>query len=215
MPLLYTPSLQSLLPPAALALLTNQKTKLATDWAAVSKAFPDLQYKTYLHNWLIVNTRTFYFVSPKTKPKNVPKNRDDCMALNPFADYFNHTSPNAPTCCNVCSTSTSPLSPLTPISLKQDIYHKLTHSQVAFTAAGYTITTRPHPTPTIPAGSEIHISYGNHSNDFLLAEYGFIMSENEHDLISLDDLLLPLFSASQKAPLEEKGFLGNYVLDQE
>lgn len=58
------------------------------------------------------------------------------------------------------------------------------------------------------------ISYGNHSNDFLLAEYGFILDENKWDEISLDAVLLPLFSEEQQHKLNEAGFLGNFVLDR-
>jgi hypothetical protein len=76
MPLLWDTKLQELLPEAAKALLENQKKKLALDWAAVFAAYPELEYENYLHNWLIVNTRTFYFVEPKSKKQPAP---DDCM----------------------------------------------------------------------------------------------------------------------------------------
>lgn len=52
-----------------------------------------------------------------------------------------------------------------------------------------------------------------HSNDFLLAEYGFIFPENASDQVSLDQSILPLFSNKQKDDLEQTGFLGKYVLD--
>jgi hypothetical protein len=58
-------------------------------------------------------------------------------------------------------------------------------------------------------------SYGNHSNDFLLAEYGFILDENKWGEISLDEVILPLFSEEQKHKLKEAGFLGNFILDRE
>ncbi|TVY21615.1 Ribosomal lysine N-methyltransferase set11, partial [Lachnellula arida] len=174
MPLLWNMKLQRLLPEAAQALLENQKKKLSLDWVAVSKAFPELEYEKYLYNWLVVNTRTFYFLDPKkTKKQPTP---DDCMALNPFADYFNHSS-------NGCN--------------------------VSFSAKAYHISTC---TP-IKKGSEIHISYGMHSNDFLLAEYGFIFPENASDQVSLDQFILPLFSNKQKDDLEAAGFLGKYALD--
>ena len=64
----------------------------------------------------------------------------------------------------------------------------------------------------------MYISYGNHSNDFLLAEYGFILPEegggNQWDEVPLDAYVLPLFSMKQKERLEERGFLGKYVLDR-
>jgi len=54
-----------------------------------------------------------------------------------------------------------------------------------------------------------------HSNDFLLAEYGFIFPENASDQVSLDQFILPLFSEKQKQDLETVGFLGKYVLDRD
>lgn len=182
MPLLWPTALQSLLPPQAAKLLLNQQNKLKKDWAATTLAFPDLKYERYLHAWLLVNTRTFYFVSPTQKSKAAPKNRDDCMALNPLADYFNHTS----------STSAC---------------------EVTFSTSGYTITS----SSAIRAGEEIYISYGNHSNDFLLTEYGFILDgeSNQWDEVELDAYVLELLSAEKRAMLEEEGFLGKYVLDRE
>jgi hypothetical protein len=52
-----------------------------------------------------------------------------------------------------------------------------------------------------------------HSNDFLLAEYGFIFPGNASDQVSLDQFILPLFSKKQE-DLEAAGFLGKYVLDE-
>jgi hypothetical protein len=140
--------------------------------------FPDIKYEDYLHAWCLVNTRTFYYTSPLTSKKHPPpKNVDDCMALLPFGDYFNHSS--HPT------------------------------ASASFSKTGYTFST----ISPIKKGEEIYISYGSHSNDFLLAEYGFVMDENEDDSISLDPQIIPLLSQSQKANLEEERFLGNYVLD--
>ncbi len=103
------------------------------------------------------------------------------MALNPFADYFNHTS-SASAC------------------------------EVSFSASGYVITS----SSTVQAGEEIFISYGNHSNDFLLAEYGFILEgeSNQWDEVELDTYVLELLSTEKRVVLEEEGFLGKYVLDQ-
>jgi hypothetical protein len=176
-PFMWHPSLQALLPPASSSILKKQKDKIAADWTAVSAAFPTLKYETYLYHWFIVSTRTFYYTSPKIKTKK-PLNRDDCLALLPFADYFNHADAG---------------------------------SEVSFSPSGYKICTDRR----VKKGDEIFISYGNHSNDFLLTEYGFILGENKWDQISLDDLILPLFSEAQKQMLKEVNFLGNFVLDSE
>lgn len=175
MPILWHPALQSFLPEAASALLSNQIKKFELDWATVSGEFPDLSRDHYLYNWLIVNTRTFYYVPPGTKRKKDPK---DCMALNPFADYFNHSSQG-------CT--------------------------VEFGPDGFEITSN----KVYDEGEEIYISYGKHSNDFLLAEYGFIMVDNDFDHILLDSVIIPQMDAEQFELVKDAGYLGNYVLDKE
>ncbi|KAL3420204.1 SET domain-containing protein [Phlyctema vagabunda] len=173
-PLMWHKDLQALLPQDAKSLLDNQNSKLTADWISVSTAFSDMGYEDYLYNWLIVNTRTFYFLVGKSKK---PPPRDDCLALSPFADYFNHTEEGC---------------------------------EVEFSSTGYRITT----SQPIEKGAEIHISYGAHSNDFLLAEYGFILEENKWDQVKLDSYILPRLSSLQKKELEDAGFLGNYILDK-
>lgn len=58
------------------------------------------------------------------------------------------------------------------------------------------------------AGEEVYLSYGKHSNDMLLAEYGFIFDGNMWDHVKLDELILPQLSVAQKEALEEANFLG-------
>ncbi|KAF8853952.1 SET domain-containing protein [Acephala macrosclerotiorum] len=182
MPLHYPPSLQDLLPASSKTLLSHQKEKLSVDWTFASTHYPTLTYPSYLYAWLLVNTRTFYFVSPAPGVKT-PKNHDDCMALNPFADYFNHAS-------HGCI--------------------------VSFTNEGYKVVTD----RLYEKGEEVFVRYGNHSNDFLLTEYGFILpgaeeeGGNEWDEVLLDDFILPLLSAEKKERLKDAGFLGKYVLDR-
>ena len=64
-------------------------------------------------------------------------------------------------------------------------------------------------------GEEVFICYGSHSNDFLLAEYGFILAENRWDEVCIDDLIMPRLSDTQKEHLDGCGFLGNYKIDAE
>ncbi|KAL2874248.1 hypothetical protein SGCOL_010616 [Colletotrichum sp. CLE4] len=192
-----SPTLTSLLPSQALTLLKAQREKFESHWSLVSSTpLPDLdldqdqdehqhsysypegglKYETYLHAWLLVNSRTFYHITPKTAKRH----RDDHMILQPVADLLNH-SPRG------CS--------------------------VAFDKHSFTIKADRSYTP----GEEIHICYGRHSNDFLLVEYGFLMAqgENEWDEVCIDDVLLPRLGAAHRRRLEERGFLGNYVIDAE
>ena len=53
----------------------------------MSRAYADLSRDAYTYYWLAVNMRTFYHVVSHSKRKPVAA---DCMALCPFADYFNH-----------------------------------------------------------------------------------------------------------------------------
>ncbi|KFY36733.1 hypothetical protein V495_07646 [Pseudogymnoascus sp. VKM F-4514 (FW-929)] len=175
MPILWPPVLQGFLPEAASALLSNQIKKFSLDWEVVSGAFPDLTRDHYMYNWLIVNTRTFYYTTPGAKRKKDPK---DCMTLNPFADYFNHSSQGC---------------------------------KVEFGPEGFEITSN----KVYEKGEEIYISYGKHSNDFLLGEYGFVMDENDADHILLDSVIISEMDAGQLELVKDAGYFGNYILDKE
>jgi len=176
MPVLWPSELQQLLPRSARSILDKQQKKISLDYDAVAVAFPDLRYDVYCHHWLLVSTRTFYYTAPEvTSP---PANSDECLAIIPYADYFNHGDAG-------CKVQYSPFE--------------------------YEITAdRPY-----QKGQEVHISYGNHSNDFLLVEYGFVLEENQWDQIDLDEVLTPLFSTAQTSILKEEGFWRNFVLDRE
>lgn len=193
MPLTWPAALQARLPCAATQLLDKQRSKFERDWGAVSGSFPlpaiqggpstgesmvnaACSRDEYLYAWLLVNTRTFYFVTPKTEKLH----KDDHMVLQPVADLFNHTDQGG---CNV--------------TFDYD-------GSFSFR------TTRPY-----EKGEEVHISYGRHSNDFLLVEYGFVLPSNKWDEVRLDDALLPSLTKAQKEALDDVGFLGNYVLDRE
>ena len=68
-------------------LLPAQRRKLRADWALVSGLLPETSFERYCYNWLIVNTRSFYFEMPNVK-KHPP--RADRMVMCPFVDLFNH-----------------------------------------------------------------------------------------------------------------------------
>lgn len=74
---------------------------------------------------------------------------------------------------------------------------------------GFTITCNREYNP----GEEVFLSYGPHSNDFLLVEYGFILDTNKWDETKLDHIIIPKLSKTRKEALDDRGFLGNYTID--
>ncbi|MCJ1379468.1 hypothetical protein MMC17_002569 [Xylographa soralifera] len=173
-PFMWPEELQNLLPKPAKDLLKKQQVKFQREWDIVTKTFLDMQRQEYLYAWFVVNTRTFYYVTPKME--TFPHN--DKLALLPVADLLNHADSG-------CHVSFSPES---------------------FTIAA---------DRAYCADEEVYISYGGHSNDFLLAEYGFVLAKNRWDEVCLDDVILPKLNTMQKAELEDRGFLGKYMLDVE
>ncbi|KAG2416683.1 hypothetical protein HFD88_007899 [Aspergillus terreus] len=72
-------------------LLAQQEERLTCAWDNVVAAFPDTDWETFVYHWLIVNSRSFYYVSPG---KDVGE-WVDALTLVPFADYFNHANDDA------------------------------------------------------------------------------------------------------------------------
>jgi hypothetical protein len=174
MPFMWPAELQMLLPKPAKEILKKQQMNYQRDWGGFSRAFPHMSQEQYLHAWLLVNTRSFYYGAPGMEKFA----QDDRMALLPVADLFNHADVG-------CDS--------------------------AFTEESYTITAD----RTYRLGEEVFFCYGGHSNDFLLAEYGFLLEENRWDAVCLDESLLPSMLVAQKADLEERGFIGAYMLGPE
>lgn len=182
MPIYWSKSLQDFLPRAAENLLTNQLSKLNKDWHDLQPHLPSIEKDLFTYTWLIVNTRTFYWNYPdlpNSHPR-LPKRKtkltgDDCYAMCPFMDYFNHSDVG-------CDPEAD--------------------------AKGYSVTAD----RAYKAGEEVFVSYGAHTNDFLLAEYGFILESNLCDAIPLDHLILPLLDKDQTQALNEDGFYGKYTL---
>jgi hypothetical protein len=82
--------------------------------------------------------------------------------------------------------------------------------KVSFDDEGFTVVAE----RDMDKGEEVLISYGRHSNDFLLVEYGFFLDDNEWDEFSLDDGIIKRLRPRQKEMLEEKGYLGGYFVDR-
>lgn len=102
MPLTWSEEAQVLLPQGARELLDAQKAKFARDWKCVGAAFPELlgdggahrdrdrNRDRYRHAWLLVNSRTFYYLDAALKRRR-GVTKDDHMAMQPVADLFNHS----------------------------------------------------------------------------------------------------------------------------
>ncbi|KAK2743410.1 hypothetical protein FQN57_004875 [Myotisia sp. PD_48] len=69
-------------------MLTAQIKRLRAAFRATRHIFPTANRWDYIYYWLIINTRCFYYL-PDGAPQ--PEDRNDAMALCPFADYFNHS----------------------------------------------------------------------------------------------------------------------------
>lgn len=86
LPLAWDPDLQEYFPKPARDSIRKQQTRFKRDWDIVHATFPSLLEDDYLYAWLLVNTRTFYYTTPKTE--KLP--RHDRMILQPVADLLNH-----------------------------------------------------------------------------------------------------------------------------
>ncbi|KAJ5884995.1 hypothetical protein N7495_009505 [Penicillium taxi] len=69
-------------------MLSGQEHRIRKAWNDVLSVFPETEWRSFSYSWLILNTRCFYWVEPGQEP---PEDRNDAMALLPFADYFNHS----------------------------------------------------------------------------------------------------------------------------
>ncbi|EED17214.1 conserved hypothetical protein [Talaromyces stipitatus ATCC 10500] len=152
-------------------ILSHQKKRLQDAWSEVLLVFPHTDWNFFSYNWLILNTRSFFYVSPE---KDEPEDWNDAIALVPFADYFNHDD-KAP-------------------------------CEVNFNGEYYTFKA----SRRFEKGEELFISYGSHSNDFLLVEYGFLLDDNKSDAIFLDDIVLPELATANKKELLSRQLYGDY-----
>lgn len=68
--------------------LVQQEKNFEKCFQAVKSMFPNTDRENYCYYWLIVNSRSFYHLPAGA---DAPKERNDAIALCPYADYFNHT----------------------------------------------------------------------------------------------------------------------------
>ena len=180
MPLCWTEDEQVLLPPAAQQLLQRQEAKYERDLSMLRDCLPSADEESWFrHYWLIVNTRCFFWEyfskvrELRRRGKKLP--RDECLALVPWGDYFNHADVG-------CTVIESP--------------------------RGASITTD----RAYKRGEEVVVSYGAHTNDYLLVEYGFTLphGRNKWDSMPITEHISYLLTASQRTLLEAHGYMGDY-----
>ena len=68
-------------------MLAQEEKRLRHAWEQVLSVFPKTEWKTFAYYWLIINSRSFYYISPG---KGEPEDWNDAIAMVPYADYFNH-----------------------------------------------------------------------------------------------------------------------------
>lgn len=194
-------------------ILSQQAQRLRKAWTDVTSAFPETNWEKFSYHWLIVNTRSFYWIG---EGQETPEDPNDAMGLVPFADYFNH----ADVAVRDFSEFHVILTELTYSWKQRDV--KFDESTYEFRA-----------TKDYEEGEEVYMNYGSHPNDTLLAECekalssssfrhadfvpfhsidGFFLDVNEADSIYLDDIVFrDIHSAEQQEELWLNQYYGYVV----
>lgn len=76
--------------------LGQQEKRFNDAWNSVRSVFPETDWDAFAYNWSVINSRSFYYVSPG---KSAPADWNDALGMVPFADYFNHTEYPVSDCC--------------------------------------------------------------------------------------------------------------------
>jgi hypothetical protein len=81
-----------------LGYLANVQQKYTKDWNGVKHVIRDAEIKeqSFKYYWMLVNSRCYYWDFAQSRKRKRGEEKivsvDECMALCPFADYFNHGS---------------------------------------------------------------------------------------------------------------------------
>lgn len=59
---------------------------------------------------------------------------------------------------------------------------------------------------------ELYLSYGPHSNEFLLCEYGFMLDTNPWNDVDVTSKITPMLDSTQVEFLKSKGYYGDYTM---
>ncbi|KAF7588594.1 hypothetical protein BBP40_005479 [Aspergillus hancockii] len=73
-------------------MLAQEEKRLRHAWEHVIAVFPKTEWKSFAYYWLIINSRSFYYVAPG---REAPEDWNDAIAMVPYADYFNHEDNSA------------------------------------------------------------------------------------------------------------------------
>ncbi|TIB37260.1 hypothetical protein E3P84_00427 [Wallemia ichthyophaga] len=135
--------------------------------------------------WLVVNTRCLYYPIQDVE-------KDSQLSLCPYLDLLNHSSPSPNT---------------------TNLFNALPKPEIPLREGGYELVN--NSTHTIPPDTEICFMYGPHSDDFLLAEYGFVLGweKNAFTEVNISDLVKQLIKEDWKRDqLQENDLWDDYTL---
>lgn len=92
-----------------------------------------------------------------------------------------------------------------------DFLNHLNNDQcgIKIDAAGFHVVT----SCTYKAGEELYFSYGPHSNEFLLCEYGFTLPVNTWNYVDVSDMIIPLLRPPHVDFLKHSGYYGEYTVN--
>lgn len=62
---------------------------------------------------------------------------------------------------------------------------------------------------------QLFLSYGPHSNEFLLCEYGFTLPDNKWNDLDISDYIIPLLKEKQVEFLKDYDYYGDYTVNEE
>lgn len=82
------------------------------------------------------------------------------------------------------------------------------HCSLNIDSKGFHVST----TCEYAAGDQLYLSYGPHSNGFLLCEYGFTIPSNRWNDVDISSHILLRLTEKQTIFLEENGYLGDYTI---
>lgn len=185
-PLLWTQDLVDLLPASTQAYLAKQRTVFSKHLASAIRFLNDCPIlSSRLGNTLDVDSFTWSW-----------------LAVNSRCIY----QELSPTSTRDDNYACSPL-----IDMINHAPSTSPHCKLSYDIKGLSVIS----TSSYQAGQETFISYGAHSNDALLCEYGFVMSCNPDNHVVIDTLLLKKLGASQQRLLMEMGYFEEYTINHD